>query len=209
MNRDTREKIILSAAAEFARAGFHKTTIRTICRKAGVNVAAVNYHFKSKKILYKEVFSYLHKQIIKTDFDNMQISNRIELEKNITKFIAKLFDDINSEDFLHASLNRIMFWEMISPSSVFPSIYREYIKPFFDSAEKLFAQIFDSNVSALDIKILVFSVVSQCLFYSQNRVVAEKALGVPLAIGMDPNLKEKIICSIVNSVIKRSNLGVK
>lgn len=208
MTPNTREKIIISASAEFARNGFHKTTIRTICRKAGVNIAAVNYHFKSKKSLYKEVFAYLHKQINKNDFDNMQVTNKIELEKNIREFIAKLFDDINSDDFFHASLNRIMFWEMISPSSTFPTIYRQYIQPFFDSAEKLFAKIVDSNAETQDVKILVFSVVSQCLFYSQNRVVAEKALDIPLS-RMDTKLKAKIVRSIVDSVIKRSNLGEK
>ena len=41
----TRKRILDHAAALFAERGFEKVTIREICRGAGANVAAVNYHF--------------------------------------------------------------------------------------------------------------------------------------------------------------------
>ncbi len=47
---------ILAAASEaFAAGGFHGTNIRSICRKAGVDVGAVNRHFGGKEKLYNEV----------------------------------------------------------------------------------------------------------------------------------------------------------
>ncbi len=202
----TREKMLVAAALEFASEGFHKTTVRKICRRAGVNTASVNYHFGSKKSLYREVFAYLFKQSRKSDFRERKIESRRDLENGVMDFIGELFDNVNSDEPMRASLNRIMFWEMISPSSVFPSIYRQYIEPFFHSAEYLFGKAVDGLRSAEDVKILVFSVISQCLFYSQSRVVAEKVLSKPLS-NMNAKLRKKIVRSIGNSLIRRADFG--
>jgi AcrR family transcriptional regulator len=52
---DTKEKILDAAEYLFARDGYRGTSLRAITGKAGVNLAAVNYHFGSKKILVEEV----------------------------------------------------------------------------------------------------------------------------------------------------------
>jgi AcrR family transcriptional regulator len=52
---DTKKRIIDSAAALFAKQGFHAATLRSITDSAGVNVASVNYHFGSKEALFDEV----------------------------------------------------------------------------------------------------------------------------------------------------------
>jgi TetR/AcrR family transcriptional regulator, regulator of cefoperazone and chloramphenicol sensitivity len=51
----TREKLLEAAAEVFAERGYYKATIREICRRAGANVAAVNYTFGDKLGLYTEV----------------------------------------------------------------------------------------------------------------------------------------------------------
>ncbi|TQV81358.1 TetR/AcrR family transcriptional regulator [Exilibacterium tricleocarpae] len=53
---DTVERILDAAAALFAERGFAETSLRTITSTAGVNLAAVNYHFGSKKALIQAVF---------------------------------------------------------------------------------------------------------------------------------------------------------
>ncbi|MEN8256863.1 MAG: TetR family transcriptional regulator [Thermodesulfobacteriota bacterium] len=53
---DTKTKIIKSAEELFAIDGFHHTTLRAITAKAGVNLAAVNYHFGSKEALLEAIF---------------------------------------------------------------------------------------------------------------------------------------------------------
>ena len=54
-DRVTRERVVSVAARLFAGRGFKKVTVREICRTAGVNVAAVNYHFGNKLGLYRGI----------------------------------------------------------------------------------------------------------------------------------------------------------
>ena len=53
---DTKQRILDAAERLFAWDGFHSTSLRTITRKADVNLAAVNYHFGSKEALLEAVF---------------------------------------------------------------------------------------------------------------------------------------------------------
>ena len=52
----TRGKLLVAAGEIFAEKGFRDATIAEICRQAGTNIAAVNYHFGSKEALYREAW---------------------------------------------------------------------------------------------------------------------------------------------------------
>ncbi len=52
----TRERILCAAESLFMEQGYAATSLRVITAKAGVNLAAVNYHFGSKETLIREVF---------------------------------------------------------------------------------------------------------------------------------------------------------
>lgn len=52
-----RDRILTLAAQHFAVRGYHGASLREITAQAGVNLAAVNYHFRTKESLYCEVLS--------------------------------------------------------------------------------------------------------------------------------------------------------
>lgn len=54
---DTIERILDAAGVLFAERGYAETSLRTITSTANVNLAAVNYHFGSKKALIQAVFA--------------------------------------------------------------------------------------------------------------------------------------------------------
>jgi AcrR family transcriptional regulator len=51
----TKDRILDAAERFFARDGFEATSLRAITAEAGVNLAAVNYHFQSKEALVQAV----------------------------------------------------------------------------------------------------------------------------------------------------------
>lgn len=56
MPSDTRDQILDTAERLFAEFGIDGVSIRTITAEAGVNLAAIHYHFGSKEALVREVF---------------------------------------------------------------------------------------------------------------------------------------------------------
>jgi AcrR family transcriptional regulator len=59
----TRDRILLSAERLFATRGFADVSVRDITAEAGVNLAAVNYHFGSKDALLLEIFTTRSSQV--------------------------------------------------------------------------------------------------------------------------------------------------
>ncbi len=55
---DTKLKILIVANELFSRQGFDGVSVRDIAKKADVNVASINYHFKNKLGLLHEIFAY-------------------------------------------------------------------------------------------------------------------------------------------------------
>ncbi len=55
-SRSTKERILGAAEVLFARHGFDGASLRQLTTAAGVNLAAVNYHFGSKEKLVEQVF---------------------------------------------------------------------------------------------------------------------------------------------------------
>lgn len=53
---DTKKRILESAVKHFGAQGYRGTRLRELIEAAGVNQAAVNYHFGSKEGLYRAIF---------------------------------------------------------------------------------------------------------------------------------------------------------
>src|SRR5215470_418761 len=54
---DTKTRILDAAEALFTEHGFEATSLRQLTTAAGVNLAAVNYHFGSKEELFQAVLT--------------------------------------------------------------------------------------------------------------------------------------------------------
>ena len=54
-DKETREKLIESAKAEFMEKGYNKASLRTICANAGVTTGALYFFFEDKADLYKAI----------------------------------------------------------------------------------------------------------------------------------------------------------
>ncbi len=83
----TREKIILATINCIERDGLHSVTIRKIAQEAQVNVAAINYHFRSKENLLNETQKYTLNSAF-SDWEEM-LENKEKDLRSILEFIGK------------------------------------------------------------------------------------------------------------------------
>src|SRR6516164_2523355 len=55
---EPRQRLLEAAGEIFAAKGFEGATVRDICKRAGANIAAVNYYFRDKERLYIEAVKH-------------------------------------------------------------------------------------------------------------------------------------------------------
>lgn len=86
----TRENIINATLKIIGEEGFQKVTIRKIAALAGVNIAAVNYHFGSKDMVINEALRYLTGKL--KDAFKYLTENEVEPEIRLQNFVRNYGD---------------------------------------------------------------------------------------------------------------------
>jgi len=74
---DTKTRILDAAEAQFMEHGFEATSLRGLTSAAGVNLAAVNYHFGSKEELFQAV---LTRRLDPMNQERIELLDRLERE---------------------------------------------------------------------------------------------------------------------------------
>ena len=92
---ETVERILDAAEQLFAEKGFAETSLRLITSRAEVNLAAVNYHFGSKKALIQAVFSRFlgpFSQSLERELDRRQA--KAETKLSLEELLELLVDQL-------------------------------------------------------------------------------------------------------------------
>jgi TetR/AcrR family transcriptional regulator, regulator of cefoperazone and chloramphenicol sensitivity len=166
----TRSRLLAAAAGLFADQGFHGTTVREIAARAGVNLAASNYHFGSKRALYLAV--------LREHFARVEAHMRRRGAAPGQTELAHL-DDAGLRAVFRARVQAmvdvvvgpppdvyalLMQREMTDPSEAMPVIVKEFIRPMMDELTAIVARLAPGLPSAAVTR-CAFSIVGQALFY--------------------------------------------
>ena len=178
-NQDAPRQQLLEAAAEvFAEVGFRNATVREICRRAGANIAAINYHFGDKEKLYADVLRHAHARALEKypAFQGVTANANSEqkLRAFVHSFLLRIFDDSPT-----ACHGKLMSREMIEPTAALDSLVEEFIRPMAGQLWKIVADILGCPLNDERVRLCAFSVVSQCVFYHHCGPVVERLAGRP------------------------------
>lgn len=143
----TQIKIIEAAEIEFAEMGYAGASIREITNRAGVNIAAINYHFGSKEALFKEMVLYYIEPInaIRMELLDQALakndSKPLPLKEVVDIIIRPLLSRLISESCNQFHFMRAMGKGMAEERSFMKEIQKDLLK---DILPKFISAISDS-----------------------------------------------------------------
>ncbi len=119
-NRNTEKKIFDAATELFLEKGVDRTSVREIAAKAGINLALMNYYFRSKENLFHAIFSNL---VEKNSEELIRIlDSDMPLEIKVKEYVSVYIDMLSEKPLLvsfvmailHRSRERIIEMKVIS-----------------------------------------------------------------------------------------------
>lgn len=131
---DARERILIAAEQLFAQKGIEKTSTREITAQAGVNVASVNYYFRSKDALAEEIFARLAERATTMRLADLsaylqaaQASGEpLRLEALVACFLRPYFEPVQTGRLFA----RFILQHRLQPSEMTKRVYDQHLDPF-------------------------------------------------------------------------------
>lgn len=129
---DTRTRILDTAEELFAERGIAQTSLRSLTQEAGVNLAAVHYHFGSREALIREVFA---RRIVPVNDERLRRLDEIEagsapdppdLEAVIDAFVAPAFSLMDLPDGKGARFVKILARLFVDPTDTTTGLLKEF-----------------------------------------------------------------------------------
>jgi len=180
----TRDRLLAAATGLFAERGFNGTSIRDIAERAGTNVASGHYHYGSKEGLYLEVLraqfaevgALLERRGINLPRAALRRASRRQLRAMVEARILAIAEFLlGPPPKPHGAL---MLREMCDPTAALPIIVAEFVRPRVQEMEAIVSRL-APRASVETVRLVVFSMLGQVLFYRFSMPAMRLLLGAP------------------------------
>ena len=162
-NDNTRTRILEAAARVFAERGFEEATVREICERADVNLAAVNYYFGGKERLYTEILQRVHarqgRQPAPPEWPPGTPAPA-KLGHLIQSFLTHLLRQTEEPWEM-----RLMMREILNPTPAGRKFLAAQFRKGFDQLLSILDELLAAEVPAWKRHQIAFSVFGQCIYY--------------------------------------------
>jgi len=165
--QETRRRLIEAAGEIFAKHG-HAATTKEITDRAGVNAAAINYHFRDKSELYAAVIRHaLSHAPVASQIQATDASPEDRLRAYVTDILQN-FRSSSRPDW-HATL---ITHELVQPTAALQAVIEELIRPRADYIEGIVRDILGPDAPREQVIRAAMSVGSQCFLYPYKNQIA-------------------------------------
>ena len=175
----TRERLLDVAERLFAEKGYTAVSIREITKAAGASLAAVNYHFKSKKDLYMEVFRQRwQKQSERLRMPMQELKARDDLTPEIVvRTIIKMFLETSVSDEERHRHGQLIMREMVSPTEVFEVMVENQMRPFVEDVSRLLARATGKKAVTDRLRLCAISLMAQGVYFNSTKPAVSRITG--------------------------------
>jgi TetR/AcrR family transcriptional regulator, regulator of cefoperazone and chloramphenicol sensitivity len=195
-DQETRQRLLDAAARLFAEHGFNKVSVRDICAEAAANVASVNYYFRDKWGLYKEIVEVIinyHKCISEQAHDAGEGKSPEErLRHYIRVFLRRTLGGEGRE----SCHGKLMAREMADPSPGLDLFVEQAIRPNGARVAALVSELLGCPISDPRVGACVGSIQTQMVGYLN-----------PIASRMVPGLNTSEVIDALAEHIAEFSLG--
>jgi len=160
---DTRGRIVHAAGGVFAERGFRGATIREICRKAGANLASVNYYFGDKEHLYVEVFKAAHPGGVEPSLAK-EWREEAPPQQKLRTFIHELLKRLFRAD-APAWRMRLLQREILDPTPFCAEMMQQYFRTKFTQLMSALDEVLPPDMPPYRRHQLGFSIIGQCVYF--------------------------------------------
>jgi TetR/AcrR family transcriptional regulator, regulator of cefoperazone and chloramphenicol sensitivity len=166
----TRDKLIEAAGEVFADRGYRAATIREICRRAGANVAAVNYTFGDKMGLYTEVLRHSMRAAGQAAAMSAALDSGLSPEGTIRGVIRARLMSLCQGPRPDWHI-RLVMHEFSHPTPAMGRVVDEGMRPIYDRVRKAVGELIGLPPDHETTRLSVNSIVGQILFYTFSQPV--------------------------------------
>ena len=124
--QDTRRRLLQAASEIFADKGFQRSTIAGICRRAGANVAAANYHFGGKENLYVEAWRFAFQKSLDAHPPDGGVPSDAPAEERLRGTISSIMRRITDPESHDLD---IMHKEIANPTGLLHEARKDAMEP--------------------------------------------------------------------------------
>ena len=173
IHSDTKLRILEAAGECFAEAGFRHVTVREICARAGVNVAAINYHFQDKKNLYLAALKYWQEAAFeKYPLDRASdpaVPPEERLAVFVRQFLRRVFNEGEASWF-----GKLIVRELVDPTEGLDMMVQEAARPTFEVLSGIIQDLLGTGATEAEVRLSSASVVGQAIFFFIQRPVIKR-----------------------------------
>jgi AcrR family transcriptional regulator len=157
----SKERLLVAASEVFAQKGYRDAAVAEICKRAGSNVAAVNYHFGSKDELYATVWRSAFEEAMQVYPPDGGLPPDAPAEKRLGALIHSSLHRILDDGKLGRS-GQILLHEMAEPTDVIDKVLDDSIRSVRERTEQIIRELLGPKASEQELRFCELSVVHQC-----------------------------------------------
>lgn len=170
MQGGSRDRILHAAGEIFAEKGYHRASLRDICRSAEVNVAMVKYHFGDKLGLYREV---LHNSFDAAARERAARPCPSCPRERLHVFVLDQLRRVRGGQ-RPPWYNRLLARELASPSSALDELVARGILPVSRELRAIVGELLGPGATQKETTLFSLSIVGQSLHHHHARAIIER-----------------------------------